>query len=154
MAGGRGWSNDDFLSSLSGDDGEREKAQDDYQEFSDRRAAFLERQGEILKSPQGQAFVRQQQQRQQEQQQRVGTTTADDEGVDETGAAGFSLDSPVEPGSGGGTRMRHMMAQAKRMQDARQRNPMTNSGGLGAVDGFQQKLIVPLDYEEEDEGEE
>ena len=55
----------------------------------------------------------------------------------------FEDDEEIEEGSGGGTRMARMMAQAKRMQGGR--NPMM---GGPAMPGFQQKLAVPLDFDE------
>jgi hypothetical protein len=150
MVGGRGWSNDDFLSSLSGDDDEREQAREQYQDYSDRRAAFAERQGEILKTPQGQEFVRRQQERElrqlQQQQQQSSPDADGQDGLDD----GFIMDGGVvEQGSGGGTRMARMMAQAKRMQE-QQRKPMMGAGGMGGG-GFAQKLIVPLDFENDEE---
>lgn len=135
MIGGRGWDNQDYLSSLSGDDEDREKSQEDYQEFSDRRAAFHARQEEIMKTPQGQAFMKQRQEQQfrnlQEEEQNL-----------------FSEDGmPFEDfqeGSGGGTRMSQMMAQAKRMQGQR-------GGRNMMVGGIQQQLLGALDDEEEEE---
>ena len=53
----------------------------------------------------------------------------------------------IEPGSGGGSRMAQMMAQAKRMQRLQQ------PGQQGGMMGFEQKFAIPLD-EDEDEKEE
>ena len=136
MIGGRGWDNQDYLSSLSGDEEDREKSEKDYKDFSDRRAAFNARQGEIMKTPQGQAFMKQRQEQQfrnlkEEEQQSL-----------------FSEDGlPFEgftEGSGGGTRMSQMMAQAKRMQGRR-------GGRNMMMGGSQQQLLGPLEDEEEEE---
>ncbi|KAG7347943.1 hypothetical protein IV203_016648 [Nitzschia inconspicua] len=138
--GGRGWDNNDYLSSLSGDDEDREDSTKQYQEFSERRAAFQQRQEEYFKNaPQAaQAFLLQRQQ-QEESRLEEGAMLGDD--LDDLfGGDGF------EETSGGGTRMSRMMAQAQRMQQLRQ-NPMTGGTGVG---GFSPKLAVPLDYEEQD----
>ena len=135
MIGGRGWDNQDYLSSLSGDDEDREKSQKDYQEFSDRRAAFHARQEEIMKTPQGQAFMKQRQEQQFRNLQEDEQNLFSDDGM------------PFEDfqeGSGGGTRMSQMMAQAKRMQGQR-------GGRNTMVGGIQQQLLGPLDDEEEEE---
>ena len=135
MIGGRGWDNQDYLSSLSGDDEDREKSREDYQEFSDRRAAFNKRQEEIMKTPQGQAFMKQRQEQQFRNLQEEEQNPFSEEGL------------PFEDfqeGSGGGTRMSRMMAQAKRMQG--------RPGGRNMmVGGMQQQLLGPLDDEEEEE---
>ncbi len=126
MVGGRGWDNSDYLSGLSGDDKDRQKASEDYQEFSDRRQAFVDRQKEIMKTPQGRAFLEKQQ--------------------------GQQMDSPllpreetssVTPGSAGGSRMAQMMEQAKRMKEMQDEMKYM---------GFEQKLAVPLD--DDDDGDE
>lgn len=130
MVGGRGWDNSDYLSGLSeGNEEDRQKAAEDYLEFSDRRRAFLDRQKEIMKSPQGRAFLEQQQQQQ---------------------SQGWQQDSPmpmdeainVTPGSGGGSRMAQMMAQAKRMKEMQDQ--------MGTMGFFEQKFAVPLDEDEAD----
>jgi hypothetical protein len=132
MAGGKGWDNADYLGGLGGDEEDRRKAEEDYQDFQERRAAFDERQGEYLKnSPQAQAFLKQQQQ----QQQNMGNR-------DDPGDFGDNMQddfSKLEPGSGGGSRMAQMMAQAKRMQQPQQRNDM-----------FEQKF-APLDDDIEED---
>ena len=128
MVGGRGWDNADYLSGLSGDNEDRQKAAEDYQEFSDRRRAFLDRQKEIMKSPQGRAFLEKQQQQQQQR---------DDDMQPGSGDEVIN----VTPGSGGGSRMAQMMAQAKRMKETQ------DQMGMGM---FEQKFAVPLD---EDDGE-
>ena len=134
MIGGRGWDNNDFLSSLSGDEEDRKKSQEDYNDFSDSRAAFNARQAEIMKTPQGQAFMKQRQQQYQQnlQQEAQQNNISEDE----------DLFRNVPEGSGGGTRMGQMMAQAKRMQGRR--------GQSGMVGGFNQQLLGPLDDEDEE----
>ncbi|KAL3895549.1 MAG: hypothetical protein SGARI_007416, partial [Bacillariaceae sp.] len=134
MVGGRGWDNQDYLGSLSGDEEDREKETKKYEDFSASRAAHKKRQEELLKNcPQAQAFLQQRQQQQDQMQQPM-----QDDGF---GFDGFD-EEEIEEGSGGGTRMARMMAQAKRMQGGR--NPMA---GGPAVPGFQQKLIVPLEFD-------
>ena len=132
MVGGRGWDNSDYLSGLSGEDEDREKAAEDYQDFSERRKAFMERQQEIMKTPQGQAFLEQQQQR--------NKVPMDDFGSND----GFEDDlANITPNAEGATRMAQMMAQAKRMQRMQQ-------GGGGMI-GFEQKFAVPLDDDEDED---
>jgi len=137
MIGGRGWDNNDYLGGLSGDDEEREKVQEEYQDFSQRRKAFMERQQQILNTPQGKAFMEQQQQ--QLGKMKPGVESGDFDFEDEL--------ANIEPGSGGGSRMAQMMAQAKRMQRLQQ------PGQQGGMMGFEQKFAIPLD-EDEDEKEE
>lgn len=124
MVGGRGWDNDDYLSGLSGDEEDRKKIEDDYQDFHQRRSAFQKRQQEYLeKSPQAREFLKQQ------QAQSMGNRDDMDDDMDP-----FDEFSNLQAGSGGGTRMAQMMAQSKRMQQPKPSNQM-----------FQQKLAVPLD---------
>jgi len=135
MIGGRGWDNQDYLSSLSGDDEDREKSKEDYNDFSERRAAFHSRQEEIMKTSQGRAFMKQRQDKQfenlqQEEQQRL--DSEDD-----------ILLGDFQEGSGGGTRMAQMMAQAKRMQGQRGQSSM--------IGGLNQQLLAPLDNGDDDE---
>jgi hypothetical protein len=135
MVGGRGWDNSDYLSSLSGDNDDRENQKETYQEFSDRQAAFRQRQEEYLKnSPQAHAFL---QQRLHQEQASV---------PNDSMMVGEDNEDEIvyQESSGGGTRMGRMMAQADRMQ-AMRRNPM-----LGGAGGFVQKLVMPLDDDEED----
>lgn len=132
MVGGRGWDNADYLSGLSGDNEDRQKAAEDYQEFSDRRRAFMDRQKDIMKSPEGRAFLEKQQKQQQQQQQQR------DQDL-QPGSGDEAIN--VTPGSGGGSRMAHMMAQAKRMKD------MQEQMGIGI---FEQKFAVPLDEDDAD----
>jgi hypothetical protein len=137
MVGGRGWDNQDYLSSLSGDEEDREKSKEDYDDFSERRAAFNSRQEEIMKTPQGMAFMKQRQEQQfenlqQEEQQRL---FSEDE----------ILLGDFQEGSGGGTRMGQMMAQAKRMQGQRGQSSM--------IGGLNQQLLAPLDDDVDDDDE-
>ena len=130
MVGGRGWDNGDYLSGLSGDEEDRKKIEDDYQDFHERRSAFQERQREYLeKSPQARAFLEQQQA--QPMGDRDGLINEDMDPFEEFGN--------LQAGSGGGTRMAQMMAQSKRMQQPRSSSPM-----------FQQKLAVPLEDDNSD----
>jgi len=128
MIGGRGWDNSDYLSGLGGDDDDREKAQEDYKEFSDRRATFISRQTEIMKTPHGQAFLKQQQLMQKPKQQSSEAMDFTEENFE---------------GSGGGTRMGRMMVQAKRMQNK------VNQGSV--IGGFNPETLFPLDNEDDDE---
>ena len=143
MVGGRGWDNSDYLSGLGGSDEDKNKAQEDYKEFSDRRAAFLSRQGEIMSSPQGKAFLIKQQQREQQQQQQ--RQKMQEESYEEDMEVNFA-----SKGSGGGTRMGRMMAQAKRMQDQQRSQGGNNRMGGG---GFNHHISSPLDDDDEDDDE-
>lgn len=130
MVGGRGWDNDDFLSGLSGGDEERQKAADEYREFSENRKAFMDRQQEIMKTPQGREFLQKQQQQQMARDMDDGPPFPD------------SPDIPQPlPGSGGGSRMAQMLTQANKMKQMQQE--------LKEM-GFEQKLAVPLDDDEDD----
>ncbi|KAL3934403.1 MAG: hypothetical protein SGBAC_009877 [Bacillariaceae sp.] len=130
MVGGRGWDNGDYLSGLGGDEDDREKVQEEYQDFHKRRNAFQERQREYLeKSPQAREFL------QQQQAQQMGNR---DDIADENDNP-FDEYSNLQVGSGGGSRMAQMMVQAKRMQQPKENNPM-----------LQQKLAIPLDYDASD----
>jgi hypothetical protein len=141
--GGRGWDNNDYLSSLSGDEDDREQSREAYQDFSERRAAFQQRQQEYYKNApkEAQAFLQQRLQQEQERMLEDGAIMGG--GEDDS----WELEEELKEGSGGGTRMSHMMAQAKRMQSGRG-NPII--GGVGPS-GFVQKLAVPLDLEQEEE---
>jgi len=133
MVGGKGWDNSDFLSGLSGDEDDRKKANEEYQEFSERRKSFLDRQKDIMKTTQGRAFLEKQQQQMQGGSDDIAMPTEPDDDILNVG-----------PGSGGGSRMAQMMAQAKKMKEMQDQ--------MKAV-GFEQKLAVPLDDDEEDEEE-
>lgn len=137
MIGGRGWDNQDYLSSLSGDDDDRAKSQEDYKDFSERRAAFHARQEEIMKTPQGQAFLKQRQEQEFQNLQNEQNMFSED---------GLPVEQDLEVGSGGGTRMSRMMAQAKRMQGQR------GMGGRNMnIGGLQEQLLGSLDDEEEEQ---
>jgi len=124
MIGGRGWDNQDYLSGLSGDDEDRAKATEDYQEYAQRRRAFEERQEAIGKTPQGKRFLENYQNR---------VVRQDEEEMPE---------EEIPVGSGGGSRMAEMMARAHRQRDPRQQ-----------MFGFDQKLAVPLEDDEENTDE-
>jgi hypothetical protein len=135
MVGGRGWDNDDYLNGLSGNGEALEKAQEDYQEFSQRRKDLLARQEEIMKTPEGRAFLEQQQKQQLKRDLRPRNDSKDDDFKDDF--------ANIEPGSQGGTRMGNMMARAKRMQEQQ-------GGMMGGFEQFEQKF-APLDDDEEDD---
>jgi putative protein kinase ArgK-like GTPase of G3E family len=61
----------------------------------------------------------------------------------------MNQDEEVEEGTGGGTRMNRMMAQAKRIQQMQQRRGIGGIVGAG-TSSFVQKLIVPLDEDVDD----
>ena len=130
MIGGRGWTNDGYLSGLCGDEDDRNKAQEDYKEFSDRRAAFLSRQSEIMKTPKGQEFLKQQQQQEQRMQQ-----IFDDES---------ELNVDDYETSGGGTRLMRLMAQGNRNLNERK------NGRLG---GINHQRLDPLHDDDDDDDE-
>lgn len=146
MVGGRGWDNEDFLSGLSGDDEDREKAKEDYDDFSERRKAFMERQKEIMKTPQGRAFMEQRQQQQQSQMPEMDIRSEMQElGIRNDFADDMNPMDDVfnaQPGSGGGSRMAQMMAQAQRLQAMKNQK---RTMGMG------QPLGTPLDEDEHDE---
>jgi hypothetical protein len=131
MVGGRGWDNSDFLGGLSGDEDDREQANEDYNEYSESRKAFVERQKEIMKTPQGKAFLESQQQG---RQMMGGMENMPPLPQDETPK------TRIQPGSGGGSRMAQMMAQAQK-----------NKQGMSPMGGFEQILAVPLDDDEDEE---
>ena len=133
MVGGRGWDNDDYLSGLGGNEEDRRKVQEDYEDFAERRAAFEDRQKELMKNSEAREFFKRQQQQQQQSM---------DGGFDDD-SFGDSMPD-IQPGSGGGSRMAQMMAQAKRMGQPQPKDMMF---------GLQQKF-APLDSEEEEETEE
>jgi hypothetical protein len=130
MVGGRGWDNSDYLSGLSGDDEDREKVNEDYDDFSQRRVAFEARQNEIMKTPQGKAFL----EKQQQSSMMAGNDFGDDGDDYEDEFAN------VKPGTGGGSRMAQMMARAQKMQE-RQAFEMRM--------GLEQKFAIPLDDDDE-----
>jgi len=137
MIGGRGWGNDDFLSSLGGSDDEKQEAKEKYDEFKETREAFIERQQQRMDTPAGKKFM----QDMQNQQQGAGLKKSD---LDSDG--GFFEDMgfgqlPNEGGSGkGGTRFDHMMRQA-----AAKKNGQSGIPGMDSFQQFEQKLVVPLE---------
>jgi hypothetical protein len=132
MVGGRGWDNSDFLSGLSGGDEDREKVNDDYDDFSQRREAFEARQNEIMKTPQGKAFL--------EKQQQSRMMAGNDFGADDRDDNEDEF-ANIKPGTGGGSRMAQMMARAQKMQE-RQAFEMRM--------GLEQKFAIPLDDDDEE----
>ena len=120
------------MGALSGDEEERKQSTDDYQDFSERRKAFEERQMERMQSPQARAFMEQQRQRNNAMPPSDGDpfATYDDD------------DDMIQPGSGGGSRMAQMMAQAKQKQRA--------MGGMRTNFGMEQKFL-DLDDDNEDD---
>ena len=131
----RGWDNADFLEGLSGDVNKRQQAADEYREFSEKRRAHMKRQMEIMKTPQGMAFLEQQQLGRQQQMADGGSPPFPDDAIFDN----------VQPGSGGGSRMSQMMAQAGKMKDMKaQMKEM----------GFEQKFAVPLDDDDDEEEDE
>eukprot|EP00553_Chaetoceros_curvisetus_P007024 CAMPEP_0204632298 /NCGR_PEP_ID=MMETSP0717-20131115/24708_1 /ASSEMBLY_ACC=CAM_ASM_000666 /TAXON_ID=230516 /ORGANISM="Chaetoceros curvisetus" /LENGTH=159 /DNA_ID=CAMNT_0051650125 /DNA_START=85 /DNA_END=564 /DNA_ORIENTATION=+ len=147
MAGGRGWGNDDFLSSLGGSDEERDDEQQKYNEFKSSREAFDQRQQERMNSPSGQKFM-------QDMRDRQGMMPPSrDENLDSDG--GFFADMGFRGGEGGNAvpegkgRFASMMNQAQsRMQGGPAGIP--GRSGLG---GFEQKLAIPLDDDDDEDGE-
>jgi hypothetical protein len=131
MIGGRGWDNNDYLGALSGDDEERKKSTDDYQDYSERRKAFGERQEELMKSPQARAFLEQ-------RQNSMPRNDPDYDGFDD-------IFADSQPGSGGGSRMADMMARAKRKQQG--------MGGMGGMGGPVEQKLFKLDDDDEDQQE-
>jgi hypothetical protein len=135
MVGGRGWDNDDYLNGLSGDDSDRQKVTEDYQDFSRNRQAFLNRQKEALNTPQGRAFL---------EARGVASRGGIPQPQDMMDLNDLVPNDPavldVKPGTGGGSRMARMMAQAEQMKKMGRMNPM--------MGGFEQKFAVPLDDDE------
>lgn len=132
--GGKGWENSGYLDSLGGDADDREKAQEDYQEFHQSRQEFLQRQQQRLDSPEGQRFLQQQQQQNQGDRGRSWLDGDDEE--EESNEQG--MDEYLDIGeSSGGSRLRNMMQQAKKKAPTGE-NPS----------GLEQRFIVPLDEED------
>eukprot|EP00339_Tiarina_fusa_P024005 CAMPEP_0117074352 /NCGR_PEP_ID=MMETSP0472-20121206/52377_1 /TAXON_ID=693140 ORGANISM="Tiarina fusus, Strain LIS" /NCGR_SAMPLE_ID=MMETSP0472 /ASSEMBLY_ACC=CAM_ASM_000603 /LENGTH=176 /DNA_ID=CAMNT_0004799325 /DNA_START=55 /DNA_END=585 /DNA_ORIENTATION=- len=131
MVGGRGWDNNDYLGALSGDDDDIKKSSEDYQDYSERRKAFEERQKELMKSPQARAFL-------EKREASMPRYDADYDGFDD-------IVDEIEPTSGGGSRMAEMMAKAKRMQQGRG----GMDSGIGGI--FEQKMFNLDDDDDEDQ---
>jgi hypothetical protein len=128
MGGGPTWDNSDYLSGLGGDEEDRQKVQDDYQGFSQRRQDLQARQEEIMKTPQGRAFL---------EQQNTKMETRNDS-VDDTPDDPYAN---VQPGSGGGSRMGQMMVQAEKMKKIQEAEMML---------GMEQKFAIPLDDDDDE----
>lgn len=146
LAAGRGWGNDDFLSSLGGSDDDRMDEKEKYEEFQQSREAFEERQRERMATPAGQKFMQDQikaEERQREEMMKRNQDMDTDGGFFEQ--FGMSDEDGVVGREGSG-RFANMMSQAsKRMQGGMR--------GMGAY-GFEQKFAIPLDDEDETEGNE
>lgn len=141
VGGGPGWDNGSYLDGLGGgdDDDDQVDAEEEYQQFKETRAAFLKRQEERLNSEAGRKFIQQQQQRQEQ---------VEDDGpfFDQTEESAFGR----QP-----SRFQNMMKQRKGRKEGGSRGQ--RSPGLEWMrgpPGLQQKLAVPLDYEEEEESDE
>ena len=138
---GPGWDNGSYLDGLGGDDDDQTNAEQDYQQFKETRAAFLKRQEERLNSKAGQEFLQKQQQR--EENQVIGD---DDEFTSRDDSK-----SSRQP-----SRFQNMMEQTKGRMEG-------DGGGRGqrppgldwmrGPPGLEQKLAIPLDYDEEEDEE-
>jgi hypothetical protein len=133
--GGKGWDNASYLDNLGGDENDRQEATQKYQEFSEARASFMERQQkhaeQMSQTEKGRKFLAQYQKQQQEK------------GMDDD--ASLLGEDEIVVGSGGGTRMAAVMARARQQQQGK-------SGAFPrGMQQFEQKLAIPL-YEDEEEG--
>jgi hypothetical protein len=136
IAAGGGWGNDDFLSSLGGNDEERDDEREKYNEFKSTREAFDERQRDKMESPAGQKFMQQQRESMAQQQQAREALNRDD--GDSTGEFFQDLGMENFP-SEGDSKFGNMMRQASG----------SGMGGGPFMDvGFEQKFAIPLDDEE------
>jgi hypothetical protein len=133
--GGKGWENNNYLDSLSGNDADRERAQQEYQEFQDSRQAFLHRQQARRQTPEGQRFLREQ------QQQRMQQQSSFDDDDDGTGDFFAQLGE-----SSGGSRFRKVLQQAQRQQ---QQQKSRRTTFIDPATGLEMKFAVPLDEDEE-----
>jgi len=125
---GRGWDNENFLDSLGGSDEDIDRANKEYKSYANRRQAFQERQAQYAQTEAGKKAMQYLQGREQQSPEH-------DDG-----------DISREPASrhGGGPRIAAMMQQAQRQEE--QSN--TSSQGM-MIGGFEQKLAVPLDDDDE-----
>lgn len=143
--GGPGWDNGSYLDGLGGNDDDQTNAEQNYQQFKETRAAFLKRQEERLNSKAGQEFIQKQQQR----EEQVGR---EDDG-EFTSTFGQADKSKVgrKP-----SRFQNMMEQTKGRMDAvggrGQRPPGLD--WMRGPPGLEQKLAIPLDYDDEEDDEE
>lgn len=135
MAGGRGWGNEDFLSSLGGSDEDRDESKEKYNEFKESREAFDKRQAERMErmnTPEGKKFMDSMNQQRPPQPEGSEGGFFEDMGM----SGGMNMQGPE--GSG---RFESMMRQASQK--------MQRESGMSAG-GFEQKLAVPLDDDEDD----
>lgn len=133
VGSGPGWDNGSFLDSLGGSDDDQENAEKSYQEFKETRASFLKRQEERMNSEQGRKFMQQQGMMPPQEM------TDDDVGMNDS--VGGS-----EP-----SRFHQMMQQA---QAAGRGKRPEGLEWMRGPPGLQQKLAIPLDYDEEEDCEE
>jgi len=126
------------LDSLGGSDEDQEAEKDNYQDFSDARKAFLERSRERLDTEAGRKFMADYQRSQENRQ--VRDAKERDALDDIMGRVSGDPDGDLSSTSSGGTRMQAMM----------QRSAMR---GMGSQGGYEQKLIVPIDDDESEVGE-
>ena len=131
MIGGKGWGNDDFLSSLGGSDEEKQEAKEKYDEFKETRESFNKRQQERLESPAGQQYMQDMMSNQKQGMNRNNDSESD---------GGFFEDMGFGSTSEGGSRFENMTIQANAKK----------SGRFAAMNQFEQKFASPLD----DEGDE
>lgn len=126
--GGQGWRNDDFLSSLGGNEEDREEMSKNYEAYKTSRESFEKRQLERMKSPEYQKF--QQTMSENLQNQRIRPMDDDGDFFNDMNTLRRADES----------RFQTMMRQA-------QRNVRMGSNPLLGYDrlGFEQQLGVPLD---------
>eukprot|EP00558_Chaetoceros_sp_UNC1202_P011349 CAMPEP_0197234044 /NCGR_PEP_ID=MMETSP1429-20130617/1897_1 /TAXON_ID=49237 /ORGANISM="Chaetoceros sp., Strain UNC1202" /LENGTH=138 /DNA_ID=CAMNT_0042692369 /DNA_START=254 /DNA_END=670 /DNA_ORIENTATION=- len=138
MAGGRGWGNDDFLSSLGGSEEERGDEREKYEEFKDGRESFEKRQMERMNSPAGRQYMKAMNEKQLPRSENL----EDDGGF----FADVGFGSSALPNEGN-SRFEHMMNQAAAQKNGR-------PGMIMGPGMFEQKLAIPLDDDEtETDGE-
>lgn len=142
IASGRGWGNDDFLSSLGGDNDEREDEVEKYNNYKKSREEFDQRQRERMESPAGQQFMKQQQQMMAQQQQAREAMNRGD--IESTGEFFQDLGMDNFPDEGD-SRFGNMMRQAS--AGGMGRPGMGRSFGVT----FEQKLAIPLDDDDREE---
>jgi hypothetical protein len=130
---GPGWDNGSYLDGLGDDD--QTNAEQDYQQFKETRAAFLKRQEERLNSKAGQEFM------QQQREEQVGD--GDFSTFDQTDESQFGR----QP-----SRFQNMMEQTKgRMEGGGRGQRPPGLDWMRGPPGLEQKLAIPLDYDEDDE---
>jgi hypothetical protein len=140
--GGKAWDNANYLDALGGNEEEITEAAEVYQEFSKSRSAFMARQKEyaesMSKTEAGRKALAQ-------YQAMMEARNRDDDDEDDDGGSNDALADLI--GSGGGSRLGHMMQKAKQHQNRKSQGPMSSSMKQF---GFEQKFAVPLDDEDEE----